>query len=143
MRYYITFFMLLAFGFTAGAQGEARISIGKRGSQYSAMQLIKEKMSASLLREDPKLYVTEAGIADNTDGATYIIPNYEITVEGTAGDINGPFVVRDGNEQEVFDKMHTHLQPGAKVTYNKVVIVCRICLPPRQINAPGVMVTLE
>ena len=141
MSYCITIIILLALSFTTYAQSDARISIGERGTKHAIAQPISEKISASIMRENGKLYVSAEGAGDNK----YIVAQYEISVlpKGGGGDIIGPFLVKDDNAQKVFDQLHTWFETGAKVFYEKIMLICRECTPPEPINARGIAVTLE
>lgn len=138
MRYYITFVMLLVLSYTASAQGNALLSIGEKGNKYAVTQPVKERMSPSVMRENAKLYVSAGPGNDNT----YMIVQYDISVLSD-GKIIGPFTVKHNDEQKVFDKLHTWFETGAKVFYDKIMLICRECTPPEPINARPIMVTLE
>lgn len=138
MRYYITIIMILVLGYTANAQGNALLSIGEKGNKYAVTQPVKERMSPSVMRENAKLYASAAPGNDNT----YMIVQYDISVLSD-GKIIGPFTVKHNDEQKVFDKLHTWFETGAKVFYDKIVLICKECTPPEPINARPIMVTLE
>lgn len=137
MRYYFTLIMLLSLGYTAMAQEGPKLSIGEKGNQYPVTgKGISERMTTAVFRGDPKLYV-------NGGKNEYIISHYEVSVAVNSSNLAGPYTVNDDNAQEVFDKLYRYFEMGAKVYYDKILLACRDCIPPKQVAAPGIAVVLE
>lgn len=136
MRFYISFIALMVAGYMAQAQ--AKISIGERGYKYDPAESINETMTVDALKGDTKLHVSAEGTSNS-----YIIAQYDISVLSENGNLIGPFTIKDKEEQKVFDNLYSYFVTGAKVYYDKIVLACRDCMPPKPINARGAVVTLR
>ncbi len=139
MRYFIAFFVVLTLSYTSPAQDGPKLSIGEKGNQYPVTgQAISERMTTAVFRSDPKLYVnTESG------NNSYIIAQYDIAVQVDDKNIIGPFTIKENNAQDILDKMYRHFETGAKVFYDKIILACRDCVPPKPVAVPGIAVELE
>jgi len=137
MRYCITIIMLLTFCYVGRAQDGPKLSIGEKGNQFPITnQPVSERVTTAVFRSDPKLYV-------NGGKNDYMIAQYDVSVVVNENNIAGPFTVEDNNSQEVFDKLYRHFEMGAKIFYDKILLVCKDCIPPKQVAAPGIAVVLE
>lgn len=134
MRYYILLLILLATGTISFAQSNFTISIGEKGLQYElTKQPITERISAFVVKGDPKLVL-------NAKDDNYSIVQYDVSILKD-NKVIGPFTVGENNAQEVFDKLYSHFEPGAKVFYEKIMLVCRN--PPNRMAHPGIVVELQ
>lgn len=135
MRYFVLLFVTL-FGLNyCCAQSDVKIAVGERGQQYEVTQrAIKTTISASVIKDDPKLHLI-------CKDDSYIIAQYDISVQSGDKDIIGPFTIKDKDEQKQFDKLYPYFTTGAKVYYEKIVLVCKN--PPKTIAHPGIVVELQ
>lgn len=134
MRCYILLLILLATATTSFAQSNFTISIGEKGRQYElTKQPITERLSAFVVKGDPKLVLTAKD--DN-----YKIAQYDVSILKD-NKVIGPFTVGENNAQDVFDKLYSHFEPGAKVFYEKIMLVSRN--PPNRMAHPGIVVELQ
>ena len=138
MMRYITLLLIALLPYTSFGQEGIKIFIGEKGDKYDATQRLQRHIGYSVMREDPKLYAS----SEDGDSKAIIVAQYDVSVI-VNGDMIGPFTVKDDNAQQVFDKLHTYFEPGAKVYYEKIMLVCRDCSPPKPINSPGIEITLE
>lgn len=117
------------------AQSDVKIAVGERGQQYElTQQPIKVIISASVIKDDPKLHLT-------CKDDSYIIGQYDVSVLSENGSIIGPFTIKDKDEQKQFDKLYPYFTSGGKVYYDKLMLVCKN--PPKTIAHPGVVVELQ
>lgn len=129
--------LALTFPFSLFAQGETKIFVGEKGTQrLASAHAVTEKIAIATFRDDPALHVSN-------DKNSYIIAQYEISVKPPNKDLMGPFLVKDNNNQQVFDKLYPYFEPGSRIFYEKIILVCRDCTPPTQIASPGIAVLLE
>ena len=137
MRYILSILIALL-PVASFAQEGIKIFIGEKGDKYDATQRVQRHIAYDVMRADPKLYAS----TENGDSKAIIVAQYDVSVI-VNGDMIGPFTVKDDNVQQVFDKLHSYFEPGAKVYYEKIMLVCRDCSPPKPINSPGIEITLE
>lgn len=134
--HYILVLLTLLFGWTySSAQTDVKISVGERGRQHElTQQPIKETISASVIKDDPKLHLV-------CKDDSYIIGQYDVAIVTDGKNVVGPFTVKEGNEREQFDKLYPHFKPGAQILYDKIIVVCRNA--PKRIAHPGISVELQ
>ena len=117
------------------AQSDVKIAVGERGQQHEVTQrAITTTISASVIKDDPKLHLI-------CKDDSYIIAQYDISVQSGDKDIIGPFTIKDKDEQKQFDKLYPHFISGAKIYYEKIVLVCKN--PPKTIAHPVISVELQ
>lgn len=135
MRYFIILLTILFGSVYCSAQTDVKISVGERGRQHELRQQgIKETISASVIKDDPKLHLV---CKDESN----VIGQYEVSVLKERQNVIGPFTVKEGNERDVFDKLFPHFQPGAKILYDKIIVISRSS--PNAIAQPGITVELQ
>lgn len=135
MRYIVALMTILFGCIYCSAQTDVKISVGDRGRQHElTQQPIKETISASVIKDDPKLHII-------CKDDSYIIGQYDVSIVKDKQNVIGPFTVKEGNEREVFDNLYPHFEPGARILYDKILVVSRN--PPKRIAHPGITVELQ
>ncbi len=135
MRYIIVLLTILLGCTYCSAQTDVKISVGERGRQHELTQHgIKETISASVIKDDPKLHLV---YKDDS----YIIGQYDVAIVKNRKSVIGPFTVKEGKERDVFDKLYPHFEPGAQIIYDKIIVMSRNS--PKAIAHPGITVALQ